>query len=281
MNEEQWNGNSDKIPKAYWTKEVAESLGISDSYLRKWCLELEKNGYTFLKVKDGKNRENRAFTEHDVIALRKFQSLLKQPNITKAQVAEIIAKDYAPTERDNMELSTFLRDNDRDKAQQEVNNLMIQHIIHELKDELEDMEVRIAGRIGKQFEEQMEKHLNNIFTKYLDQREEHIEERLSHLVSERLERHEERLSDTIEKMKSVPLKEKSPHEETEGMITELKKTYLEHQQQNEVREKELHQQLVEREQQLQDVLKELENIKEQIAVSKEKKSFFQRLFSKS
>ncbi|WP_197715135.1 hypothetical protein [Priestia endophytica] len=281
MNEEQWNGNSDKIPKAYWTKEVAESLGISDSYLRKWCLELEKNGYTFLKVKDGKNRENRAFTEHDVIALRKFQSVLKQPNITKAQVAEIIAKDYAPIERDNMELSTFLRDNDRDKAQQEVNNLMIQHIIHELKDELEDMEVRIAGRIGKQFEEQMEKHLNNIFTKYLDQREEHIEERLSHLVSERLERHEERLSDTIEKMKSVPLKEKSPHEETEGMITELKKTYLEHQQQNEVREKELQQQLVEREQQLQDVLKELENIKEQIAVSKEKKSFFQRLFSKS
>ncbi|NGY93890.1 hypothetical protein F3K44_31500 [Bacillus megaterium] len=42
MNEEQWNGISDKIPKAYWTREVAESLGISDSYLRKWCLELEK-----------------------------------------------------------------------------------------------------------------------------------------------------------------------------------------------------------------------------------------------
>ncbi|MFP3887119.1 hypothetical protein HPB58_16495 [Priestia filamentosa] len=281
MNEEQWNGNSDKIPKAYWTKEVAESLGISDSYLRKWCLELEKNGYTFLKVKDGKNRENRAFTEHDVIALRKFQSVLKQPNITKSQVAEMIAKDYAPTERDTMELSTFLRDNDRDKAQQEVNHLMIQNIIHELKGELEDMEVRIAGRIGKQFEEQMEKHLNNIFTKYLDQKEERIEERLSHLVSERLERHEERISDTIEKMKSIPLNEKSPHEETEGVITELKKTYLEHQQQNEVREKELQQQLVEREQQLQDVLKELENIKEQIAVSKEKKSFFQRLFSKS
>jgi len=191
MNEEQWNGISDKIPKAYWTREVAESLGISDSYLRKWCLELEKNGYKFLKVKDGKNRDNRAFTEHDVIALRKFQSLLSQPNITKSQVAEIIANDYAPIDRDTKEISSYLRDNDRDKAQQEVQDLILKDVIHELRHELGNVENRIIASLGERIEERIEERLSkkieeqieDFLARHLLLQEERIEERIRTIMS--------------------------------------------------------------------------------------------------
>jgi|SRR5699024_1644519 len=35
--------------RAYWTHEIARFLDISHATLRKWCIELERQGYTFLK----------------------------------------------------------------------------------------------------------------------------------------------------------------------------------------------------------------------------------------
>nr|WP_157404939.1 hypothetical protein [Bacillus mycoides] len=45
------NGIQSEPLPAFLTKEV----GISESYLRKWCLELEKHEYTFIKVRDPKS----------------------------------------------------------------------------------------------------------------------------------------------------------------------------------------------------------------------------------
>jgi len=47
--------------KAYWTHEIAKELDISHSTLRKWCIELEKQGYKFLK---GENN-SRAYLVRD------------------------------------------------------------------------------------------------------------------------------------------------------------------------------------------------------------------------
>jgi DNA-binding transcriptional MerR regulator len=69
--------------KSYWSREVAELLGISDSTLRKYCLILEQNGYSFLR--DDNNR--RAFIERDVIALRKFQEMAKNSDMTLEDAA--------------------------------------------------------------------------------------------------------------------------------------------------------------------------------------------------
>ena len=47
------NGMSDaKLGQepAYWTSEVAKKLEVSDSTLRKWCIQLEATGYKFVKV---------------------------------------------------------------------------------------------------------------------------------------------------------------------------------------------------------------------------------------
>ncbi|MGG1073764.1 hypothetical protein ABE178_28670 [Priestia megaterium] len=284
MNEEQWNGISDKIPKAYWTREVAESLGISDSYLRKWCLELEKNGYKFLKVKDGKNRDNRAFTEHDVIALRKFQSLLAQPNVTKAHAAQIISSDYAPLDRDTKELSSYLRDNDRDKAQKEVHDLILKDVIHELRHELGNIENNIITSLGERIEERLsekiEEQIESFLAKNLILQEERIEERVRTIMSHYLERQESTLKETFHQFQTLRLQDKSSTESNERTLSELKNSYIEQQIQNENREMELQKELNEREEQLKEVLKELKTIKEHIAVTNEKKGFISRLFGK-
>ncbi|WP_176586126.1 hypothetical protein [Priestia megaterium] len=284
MNEEQWNGISEKIPKAYWTREVAESLGISDSYLRKWCLELEKNGYKFLKVKDGKNRDNRAFTEHDVIALRKFQSLLSQPNITKSQVAEIIANDYAPIDRDTKEISSYLRDNDRDKAQQEVHDLILKDVIHELRHELGNVENRIIASLGERIEERLsekiEERIEDFLARHLLLQEERIEERIRTIMSQYLERQEITMKNTLGQIQTLQLQDKSSKEDNEKTLSEIKNSYVEQQKKNEAREKELQKELNEREEQLKEVLTELKTIKEQIAITNEKKGFISRLFGK-
>ncbi|RYL93915.1 hypothetical protein EWI07_07050 [Sporolactobacillus sp. THM7-4] len=42
-----------KQENAFWTKEVADILQIAESTLRKWCIQLEKNDYTFTKGTNG------------------------------------------------------------------------------------------------------------------------------------------------------------------------------------------------------------------------------------
>lgn len=79
------------LERSYWSREIADLLQISDSTLRKWCLLLEKEGYKFLR--DDKN--NRAFTDHDVIALRKFQELTKDKHVTLENATTIVVSMYS------------------------------------------------------------------------------------------------------------------------------------------------------------------------------------------
>lgn len=69
--------------KAYWPREVADLLDISESTLRKYCLILEEKGYKFLR---GDNNR-RAYLDRDVIALRKFMELSQNKNITLEDAA--------------------------------------------------------------------------------------------------------------------------------------------------------------------------------------------------
>lgn len=71
---------------AYWSKDVSKNLGIGDSTLRKWCLALENEGYTFIK---GQN-DRRAFLDKDIINLRHFQKLVHEQRITMEEAAKFI-----------------------------------------------------------------------------------------------------------------------------------------------------------------------------------------------
>lgn len=71
---------------AYSPKETRITLDIGDSTLRKWCIALEKNGYTFIKNEQGR----RLFVERDLLVLRHFQKLLKEYNMQHEKAAILI-----------------------------------------------------------------------------------------------------------------------------------------------------------------------------------------------
>ncbi|MED3813406.1 DUF3967 domain-containing protein [Priestia megaterium] len=80
----------DKTDKAYTPKEVNSLLDVSESTARKWCISLEKKGYMFIR----NDRNQRLFTEHDLIALKKFQALLKETNMPMDNAADVIISRF-------------------------------------------------------------------------------------------------------------------------------------------------------------------------------------------
>lgn len=61
----------------FFAKHVAQELGTSTNTLRRWALELEKEGYIFSRNNKGKDG-HRIFFQHDVNALATFRDLVDQ-----------------------------------------------------------------------------------------------------------------------------------------------------------------------------------------------------------
>lgn len=76
--------------KTYSTKEIADHLGIADSTVRKYCLTLQEHGYNFRR----NEFQKREFTEHDVIALRKFKDLTKDGAMSLEDAAIAVVTGY-------------------------------------------------------------------------------------------------------------------------------------------------------------------------------------------
>lgn len=73
----------------YWSGQLATHLNIGRSTLRKWALALEKTGYIFERDEHG----NRAFLEHDAIALKAFKDCLTA-RMTIENAASFISEKY-------------------------------------------------------------------------------------------------------------------------------------------------------------------------------------------
>lgn len=80
--------------KAYWNKDVSRILGIGESTVRKWCLELEKNGYSFNRG----YKDSRAFLQHDINALTYFKDLTKVGSYTLEQAAILVVERFQDRE---------------------------------------------------------------------------------------------------------------------------------------------------------------------------------------
>jgi hypothetical protein len=80
--------------KSFWNHEIAKKLEIGESTLRKWCIELEENGYTFIRG----SKDSRAFTVHDLTALSTFKELIKVEKISKEQAAKIVTERFGRKE---------------------------------------------------------------------------------------------------------------------------------------------------------------------------------------
>ena len=75
------------MEKAYWNHEVAKRLQMGKSTLRRWCLELEKQGYVFSKGE----QESRALIEQDVLILEKIKELQSQGKKLDYAIKQVIS----------------------------------------------------------------------------------------------------------------------------------------------------------------------------------------------
>lgn len=76
--------------RTYWARDIASFLDISSSTLRKWCLLLEEQGYIFIRD----DNDRRAFTERDVIALKKLKELTKDGTMSLENASIAISSQY-------------------------------------------------------------------------------------------------------------------------------------------------------------------------------------------
>jgi transposase-like protein len=79
--------------KTYSGREVAATLGIGASTLRKWSMLLEQHGYRFLR--DSQNR--REYRQSDVAALRSFYQMTKEQLVPLEEAACKVVTRTAPS----------------------------------------------------------------------------------------------------------------------------------------------------------------------------------------
>ncbi|WP_332699346.1 hypothetical protein [Halalkalibacter lacteus] len=152
---------------AYWTYQVAEHLGIADSTLRKWCILLEKNGYVFTK---GAN-DSRAFTEHDIMALKQFQELSKDRKVTKERAAVVVVEKFkknigndgtppVPVDKSREEMRYILEELERlkksEEEQRQFNEELVQRLDRQEKYIEESLEKRDKALMASFREKQKE-----------------------------------------------------------------------------------------------------------------------------
>lgn len=127
------------MEKAYWNNEVAERLGMGKSTLRRWCLELEKQGYTFTKGE----QDSRAFLEQDVLLLEKVKKLQSQGKKLEGAIEQALSeREQVPLTPVNTPRSPELDfSTEREKLKQE--------LLQEIKQELLGTEQRILERLEK------------------------------------------------------------------------------------------------------------------------------------
>jgi 3-phosphoglycerate kinase len=153
--------------KSFWNHELADKLGIGESTLRKWCIELEKNGYTFIKgVKD-----SRAFTVHDLTALTTFKELIKVDKLPKEEASKVIAERFGRREGNEGTTPVQMEENrsihslekmvekllERTEKQEEFNRALIERLEEQdryIKESIEKRDRLLLENIRKNQEEQ-------------------------------------------------------------------------------------------------------------------------------
>ncbi|MCU5109847.1 DUF3967 domain-containing protein [Bacillus cereus] len=204
------NGIQSNPLPAFLTKEVAEILSISESYLRKWCLELEKHEYTFIKVRDPKsNREYRTFTSKDIKALKQFQTLMKDAGYNKVDAAKTVAINInnenwntSGTSHDPMDSPPLLITRDKEILERENNTNLLRELLYEECEEREEITKELQS-IRKELRRTQEEFQTlrddiQIYQKYHEQLLQERDEQLLHNIQS-IQETKQLVAPTIEK----------------------------------------------------------------------------------
>ncbi len=163
------NENEHKFEKVYTTKEMSLTLNIGTSTLRKWCLSLEENGYTFLRAENNR----RLFVERDLIALRYFQKLVQGENFSLENSSKVIISRYKSEASESGTPSVLVHDEEKNKdlkRSDEVMQSLLDHI-----DKQEQFNRDLLERLDQQqkyIDERLEKRDNLLMDSLKESREE-------------------------------------------------------------------------------------------------------------
>ncbi|MEC3020341.1 DUF3967 domain-containing protein [Bacillus cereus] len=253
--------------RGYWGREISTLLEIGDSTLRKWCLALESQGYTFVR---GVNN-SRAFVDKDVIILKRMKDLVQDKSIKLEVAAQIVMAGMEPAERTESVPGEERSQNylpsigvEVDKLEQILQFQEEQQAFNKaLLQKLEDQHVFYESRIqeiNKRSEEREKLFLQTI--KELQQERNLIEtaeqKKSEEQIKEREEQAEEREQFIIEAIKEIKKNEESNKQNLEESLNK-------------------------RDRLLQQQLEEIQETKRLIAANNEQKKpgFFSRLFQRN
>ncbi|OXS64681.1 MerR family transcriptional regulator [Priestia filamentosa] len=127
--------------RAFGTKEVSEMLKVGDSTLRKWCIALEKEGYTFTKGV----RNSRAFIQKDIVVLEDIKLLLQESGMNlestvKVTLAKHHSENMIKNDSDNGERTPLVLQENGSKIR---NNLKVQGQLLERVERLKNIEEKL------------------------------------------------------------------------------------------------------------------------------------------
>lgn len=142
--------NPEERETTYWSKEVAETLGIANSTLRKWCKLLEDGGYRFVRDQ----QERRAFTEHDVLMLRSFYELTQDKGLALESAANLVISRFQREATQDMSLrDTLKKSRDDERYKQVIEKLENQERFNKtLLERLDQQQAYIEQSIQKRDE---------------------------------------------------------------------------------------------------------------------------------
>ncbi|OFD68230.1 MULTISPECIES: DUF3967 domain-containing protein [Bacillus cereus group] len=138
------------MSQTYWGAEVAKNLGIGSSTLRKYCLALEKAGYSFKRG----NNNSRIFYHNDVATIERLIVAMRKNNLTldhaiNLAMTSVTKNEVAITEHirtlverikrlEQLNLELIQRFDQQSKLLQETD---VQHIIREEQRDVQLMQV--------------------------------------------------------------------------------------------------------------------------------------------
>lgn len=182
--------NNDNIELSYAAQNVAETLDIGRSTLNKYSRSLEEHGYMFTKD----DRGNRAYTEHDIVALRHFTSLLAK-NITYDKAIRTTADKYGRFIEGAPNVASADMNSDKSTAVpgKSVNSDAIFEEVAALRSDVDNL-IEINRLLVQQLQEERATRLQIATSS-----EATVEKRVNEILDAALERHNERMRDEIER----------------------------------------------------------------------------------
>ncbi|WP_235822244.1 DUF3967 domain-containing protein [Gottfriedia luciferensis] len=121
------------VDQAYFGSEVAKTIGIGSSTLRKYCIALEEQGYQFER---GINN-SRVFYQKDILMIQRILATMQKKNITLEQSINLAVSIVSEDERTPAVLS------------QGTTNSEGEAILERL-DRLEDFNQKLMERLDQQ-----------------------------------------------------------------------------------------------------------------------------------